>query len=193
MSSPLVSKQTAKKPAKKKQTPKLIAIGELGDSFKRLKTLVGTATVQEMNAKTFANREEIQQIVKDSIVTLAAHGTGKIGVVIRKTQDAHIRAKKVCPAYCKVLKSFIRITMKDRIEHIEEIAWSKVELPETYKSIGTGLKTLVHAYKGVCSGFEARTETGSANMTGILSAFMLDKASSAAAIRKRAEHMVDKG
>jgi hypothetical protein len=193
MSSPLVSKQPAKTPAKKKQTPKQLALSELGTALKRIKTLSGSATVQEMNAKTFANREELQQKVKDCIVTLAAHGTGKIGEAIRKAQDVHIRAKAVAPSYCKVLAKFIRISMKDRIEHIEEIAWSKVELPEAYKNIGTGLKALVHAYKGVCSGFETRTENGSVNLTGVLSAFMLDKAESSAVIRKASARLADKG
>ena len=181
----LQDNQTPKKPNKPKKTAKAVGIDELGDLLKRMKTLVGTATIADMNDKTWPNRDEVQQGVRDALATLNKHGSGKIGDAIRKTQDARLRALgKKCPDYATICAKFIRISITDRVTDLDKLVWGKVELPEAYKKIAMGLKTLMHAHKGCASGYQLAIGRTSYGMEDIIGAFLLNKASSAAAIRK---------
>jgi hypothetical protein len=184
----LQDNQTPKKKNKPKKVPKAVHISELGELLKRMKTLVGTATIAEMNAKAWPNRDEVQQGVRDALATLNLHGSGTIGKAIRVAQDDRLKAlelKDKCPAYATVYAKFVKISIADRVDDLENLAWSKIEnFPEAYKEIAMGLKTLVHAHKGCASGYKLTIGDTSYGMADIIGAFMLDKATSAAGIRK---------
>ena len=127
----------------------------------------------------------MQQAVRDALATLNKHGSGKIGDSIRKAQDDRLRALgDKCPDYATICTKFVRITIIDRVNDLDNIAWSKVEIPEAYAKIAMGLKTLVKAHKGCASGYKMNIGDTSYGMHDIIGAFLLNKASTAAAVRK---------